>query len=294
VHNLGTAKKLESQAEETYKGQRLNELCDHYHAKFRSSSGLFGTVKRWPRPEFEFNDNLLSDFLASQENSTAKIEEFKTALLPPLVYTSIYPASEGMEVRKSPPKQVAFLVDYSGSMSRKPDTTGSTLMQQAIENVLSVYSHFIVNGDSVSLTLFDHEYNEIFPMALRSPEMYDLIKNAPTPKRGGTSFYDSLIKVIQTLHGSGDNVWIIALTDGEDQHSKKSLRDCINAVKSSKINLFLIGFMVNAKLASVLSSITKVIPNERVGKYITAGDKAALDAAFLDLASLFEGPVMLT
>jgi hypothetical protein len=87
---------------------------------------------------------------------------------------------------------------------------------------------------------------------------------------------------------------VIALTDGADQHSKKTLQDCINSVSSGKINLFLIGFMVDATLAAVLSSITSAIPEDKVGKYITASDKAALDTAFADIATLLEGPVMLT
>jgi len=207
IHNVGTGTKLATQAEETYKGQRLNELCDHYHASFRPASATVGTVKIWPRPEFESNDNLLSDFLASQENSSEKIEDFKASLRPPLVYTSVYPFSLGTEVEKAKAKQVAFLVDYSGSMSRKPDSSGLTLMQQAIENVLMVHTNYIEVNDSVSLTLFDHQYNEIFPMALKSPAMDDLIRNAPSPRRGGTSFYDSMIKLIGSLPASADNAW---------------------------------------------------------------------------------------
>jgi hypothetical protein len=65
-------------------------------------------------------------------------------------------------------------------------------------------------------------------------------------------------------------------------------------MKSSKVNLFLVGFMVSPKLAAILKSITNAVPEGKVGKYITASDKAALDAAFADVAELLDGPVMMT
>ena len=292
VHNSGTAEKLAQQAEETFKGQRLNELCDHYHEKYSSFGSSFGTVKIWPRSGFEDNDNKLSAFLKSQENSSEKIEELKASLYPPLMYTSKYQSSGGIDPILHPPKQVAFLVDYSGSMKRVSD--GSTLIEQALENVLNVFEEFIAVQDSVSFTLFDHQYNEIFPMSIKSAGMFDKIKHSPPPKRGGTAFFDSMIALLDTFPAGGRNDWIIALTDGEDQHSKQTLADCMTAVKKSHVNLFLIGFMVSNKLAGVLKSITNEIRTDKIGKYITAIDKAALESAFADVATLMEGPIMLT
>ena len=291
-HNGKTAMKLFKQAEETYKGQRLNELCDHYHSTYKPSGSKGATVKMWPRPGLEHNDNLLSDFIASQENSSEKIEDFKLKLKPPLFYRSKYPYSLGISPETTPPKQVAFLVDYSGSMRR--EISGSTLMKQAIDNVLAVFVDYILDIDSVSFALFDHEYKPVFHMSNKSANMYDLIKNCPQPKRGGTAFFDSLIETISDIPDTASNIWVIALTDGEDVHSKKTLSDCINLVKQSDINLFLIGFMVNSKVADTLNSITREVSKNYIGKYITASDKEALDEAFEEISVLMEGPVMLT
>ena len=140
-HNDKLRAKLARQSEETFKGQRLNELCDRYHEQFHPPDTDKGTVNMWPRKGFEDNDNKLSDFLRSQENSTVRINAFKASLKPPLEYKSVYPPSYGVQPFVTPPKNVSFLVDYSGSMRRV--FAGSTLISQALENVVNLLQDFI-------------------------------------------------------------------------------------------------------------------------------------------------------
>ena len=234
----------------------------------------------------------MSEFIKSQENSTAKIDEFKKSLTPALEYESQYPQSLGIDPKVVPAKRVAFLVDYSGSMKRVSE--GSTLISQALDNVVNLLQDFVSDNDCVSFSLFDHQYFEVFPMMKKMPSMFDAIANAPSPKRGGTAFFDSLITIISSIPEGGDNDWIIALTDGEDQHSENTLSDCLNSIRRSNINVFLIGFMVSERVAKGLSTIVKEVCKGKIGRYITASDKRALEMAFADVASLMEVPIMMT
>ena len=171
---------------------------------------------------------------------------------------------------------------------------GSTLISQALENVVNLLQDFISDVDSVSFALFDHQYYEVFPLTRKNGGMFDQIMKSPAPKRGGTAFYDSLCASIEGIPEGGNNNWIVALTDGEDQHSTTTLSECINTVRKANLNIFLIGFMVNDRVGKSLASITREVSKDKIGRYVTASDKNALERAFADIATLLDAPLMLT
>ena len=84
------------------------------------------------------------------------------------------------------------------------------------------------------------------------------------------------------------------MTDGEDQHSTTTLSECMNAVRKANVNLFLIGFMLSDRVGKRLASITREVTKDKIGRYITASDKDALEKAFADVATLMDAPLMLT
>jgi uncharacterized protein YegL len=299
-HNRDVESKLRQQAEETKMGQRLNELCDYYHLA-NHISGQVGTVTKWPRPgaELSRNDDSLSDFLFSRENSTPKIEAFKSCLRPPLVYTSKYPKNEkGFPVpppQVSPPKQVSFLLDYSGSMA------GSRI-NNAVDNIIHVFKTYINAEDSVSFSRFDHKLDLQFPMALKDEKrMHDKILACREEANGGTAFYDAVITTLSTFTSGVQSAagatsdWLITLTDGGDCHSSNSLDHCITAVRRSNVNLFIIGLEVKTVTGLNLERIANegASPN-KLTKYVYAGDQKSLEQAFCDAGELLDGPVLLT
>ena len=71
---------------------------------------------------------------------------------------------------------------HVGSMRRVSE--GSTLISQALENVVSLLQDFISDVDSVGFALFDHQYYEIFPLTVKNGNMFDQIMKSPAPKRG--------------------------------------------------------------------------------------------------------------
>ena len=52
--------------------------------------------------------------------------------------------------------------------------------------------------------------------------------------------------------------------------------------------------MVSDKVAKGLASLVREVPKDKIGQYITASDKHALEMAFADVATLMDAPVMMT
>ena len=215
-HDRGTGAKLQNQEALTYMGQRLNELCDHYHQMNRDTNSPTGTVKLWPRQAFRSNDNKLSDFIASQENSTPQIQQFMNSLNPTLNYSSKYEYNAtGFPIEPKyvpPPKQIAFLVDYSGSMSGQR-------IQNAIDNVARLIESpdYFFDDDYISFARFDHNYDQVFPMMLKQNNLQTMlskVKACRTEVNGATQFYDAINSCMQQLNDVSCSHWIVALTDG--------------------------------------------------------------------------------
>jgi uncharacterized protein YegL len=282
-------------------GQRINELCDHYHEQNRS--GTKGTIKLWPRgphangsDKLESNDNDLCDFIESQENSTPKIDKFKKKI--GLKYISKYAASPNgyliPERKVDPPKQIAFLVDYSNSMK-------GTKIRNAIQNVEKILESpdYFQDEDYISFARFDSEVNQVFPMLKKESNLDSMLKKIIKCRdyvNGGTKFYDALNATISQFSNDDKTKWIISLTDGESFRDKISMNDCISNLKSSNINLFIIGFDVDASVAQTLQINCELVQSAGLfGNYINASNSGdSLASAFNNIAMLISSPTLLT
>jgi hypothetical protein len=288
AHDVGINEKFAKQASETAKGQRLNELCDHYHERYCDRSKSIGTVVTWPRQGNEDNDDKLSDFLFSQENSTPKINEFKSSV--GIAYNSVYPTDDiGYPVPHPPQamKTVSFLVDNSGSMS------GSKL-QDAVDNVSRIFADNVDDDDLVSMALFNHNYTPIFPFTIKKSDssLSNKIASCRDRSDGSTAFYDAVIRALSEFPTRRDNCWLIVLTDGEDVASRYSLEACKEKVKISNVKIFIIGFNCS-QLSTLLGSIAAAAGPDN-GTYVSAEGSAGLMSAFNEVAALMEEPPMLT
>ena len=231
-HDRGTGEKLRNQEELTYMGQRLNELCDHYHQMNRDTNSPVGTVKLWPRQAFHSNDNKLSDFIASQENSSPKIQQFMDSLYPTLHYTSKYDYNaDGFPVEPKytpPPKQVAFLVDYSSSMDGQR-------IQNAIDNVARLIESpdYFFDDDFISFARFDHEYDQVFPMTLKQNNvqmMLSKVRACRNEVKGATRFYDAINTCMSQLNNASCSHWTVALTDGASSNDEIGIDQTISNI----------------------------------------------------------------
>ena len=84
------------------------------------------------------------------------------------------------------------------------------------------------------------------------------------------------------------NSYLIALTDGADGHSKRSIEDAEAAIAQSPWTLLVIGLQVEPNVRQNCERLAKASPD---GMYIHAADAGkALDEAFAKVAAQFVMP----
>ena len=177
-------------------------------------------------------------------------------------------------------KDMALLIDVSGSMKGRR-------IEAAADNALSIYDKFTNDDDNVALIWFDHTYKLQFPLTPRFLVKRRLISNTRDAVAGGTAFYDALVRAV-AMEPKSSNSYLVALTDGQDQHSKASIEDACQAIRHSKWRVFIIGLQVDAETRKVCERLAKA---QDEGLYLHANDAGAdLDAAFAAVAAQFVMP----
>jgi len=181
-------------------------------------------------------------------------------------------------------KSVIFTLDVSGSMKGHRIT-------KARENLTRVFDQHIEDEDHLALVTFSHEVRTEFQLQKVGANRASLrsMAEAACFVRGGTAFYDALAYSVVQLDGSPETnqQWIVALTDGHDQHSKShSLTSALAAIQASKRSpdLIVIGIQLTESLKPEMEKLCTATENSI---FIDAsGDLSSLDAAFQQVAEL--------
>merc|ERR1711924_339282 len=106
---------------------------------------------------------------------------------------------------------------------------------------------------------------------------------------GGTAFWDALVSCVDSLKESPptQQQWIVALTDGEDRHSKKhTLESARAAVQGTegKANLIVIGIQLSPAIKPDMQRLCTA--TEKSIFIDASGDLSNLDAAFQQVAEM--------
>ncbi len=195
-------------------------------------------------------------------------------------------------------KSVMLLIDKSGSM----DGEKIIAAKQGAINVLRSKIH---NGDRVGIIEFDHETKLTLPLTPKTGNESTIVNAIEGITIGGqTAFYDALGEALSHLksEGGSDVLWVVALTDGEDNSSQKfnvgqpgwffTWENIVtyNNRLGVDINLIIIGVG-----ADVQENILQIIcENARMGRYIrveeTADSRigAAIKDAYVQVEKIFE------
>lgn len=131
-------------------------------------------------------------------------------------------------------KNVYFVLDCSGSMSGEP-------IKQCKKSIKEIISSNLNGNDNVSLITFDTTCSNIFNHLNKDSSLHQIFNDIDTKVKigGSTAFYDALYESLQLSKGLGDN-WIVALTDGEDNSSKRSPQAITQIIESNMINIIII------------------------------------------------------
>ena len=171
-------------------------------------------------------------------------------------------------------KRVVFCLDYSKSMS-------GTKIEAAIENIQNMFQNHIQIGDTVMLMHFADEISVDFELTAKSASSNEILLskiNSLVSPSGGTAFYDSIYEAVVHLSRSpGIHDWIIALTDGLDTSSIRTLSSVKRALSSSSIKLIVVGIGLDVQAAELIQLTTSSVK----GVYVSAAeDKMSIDRAF--------------
>lgn len=147
----------------------------------------------------------------------------------------------------------------------------------AKESILSFLENDYSKNDSILLIPFS---SEVLSKHSLSADLKEIKKrvNQINPD-GGTAFYDALYYSVEKLSHSTNQSVVVALTDGMDNSSTKSLKQVVELSKKNKIKIFVIGLGMADK------QMLKKIASETGGQYFYTKDPKELSEIYLTIKS---------
>ncbi|MHA2045104.1 MAG: tetratricopeptide repeat protein [Candidatus Thorarchaeota archaeon] len=132
-------------------------------------------------------------------------------------------------------KSVTFVIDYSGSMQAQ------NRIRAAVRGALEILYGQVNPQDAASVIVFNSSYRELLPLTVKGESDGDenpIVKTLKSLKypNYATAFYDALGRALEELEKieSSEHRWIIALTDGQDNSSKKYSLDVLEGIRTEK------------------------------------------------------------
>jgi len=179
-------------------------------------------------------------------------------------------------------KRVAFVIDYSASMS-------GPKIRSAIENVKNIFQTHISDVDFITVLTFNSTVITQLPITLKgeSEEKISMKISSLKFPSGETALYSAIFRCVNVLthNGPTKNDWIIALTDGDDNCSTESSDQLTSQLQTSDVGLVMIGVGADVK-EDLLKQFADAVPNNR-GLFVFAdGSKSSIDMAFKQAALL--------
>ena len=184
-------------------------------------------------------------------------------------------------------KRIAFVIDYSGSMS-------GTKIKAAVQSMLMIFDDHMGSEDEVTLIKFNSSVSVEFPLLKKGKNDTHQLRNkiaAMTNPGGATAFRDGVEYALKELKSnSTSNDWVISLTDGDDNSSRISDNNLKNEIKNSSAGLVVIGVGTDVD-ETALKPLTEVT---KTGFYIKAGSNFdSISAAFGKVANIIQGQMVL-
>jgi tetratricopeptide (TPR) repeat protein/uncharacterized protein YegL len=220
-------------------------------------------------------DSLLNIY--STDKNVQKVEE--------ITQFALHHKFDLKATQSSIPKRVAFVIDYSGSMS-------GTKIKAAVNSMLMIFDEHIGDSDEVMLVQFTQKVTVIFPLKSKGSDkdnMRQKISNMTNPN-GSTAFRDGVSFALNALKSkSGSNDWVISLTDGDDNSSSITIDSLKNEIQKSNSGLVVIGVGNDVDETEL-----KQLTFKDTGFYIKAGSNFdSISAAFGKVANIIQGQLVL-
>lgn len=187
------------------------------------------------------------------------------------------------------PKDVAFVVDYSGSMA-------GGKIRRAREGVTSVIRKHLNDGvDRGAIIKFNSSVETLCKLTESKARMYQIVEKLRRPNMA-TALWDALGAAIQTLQkdsiqNSERDPWIVCVSDGEDNKSRSFQPTKISSlIKKHRVNVIILSVGVTDKQAlQDMRHVAESNASGCVGEFIEIHDSSEIDEAFATIGTLVGG-----
>ena len=181
------------------------------------------------------------------------------------------------------PKQLAFVIDYSGSMA-------GGKIRRARNGVEQVLSRQMNAGDMAGIVKFSSTPEVVMGLSRDMEKVSRAVKDLSRPG-GPTALWDALGMAIETVLESDVNLdpWIVCVSDGADNRSKAWTPERLAAaIQREGINIIILS--VGVTEASAVTNMHLVAKSgKRVGEMIEVASSEDIDAAFNQIENLVGG-----
>lgn len=130
-----------------------------------------------------------------------------------------------------------LVIDHSGSMDRGNKMGGA---REAAKVFVSMTRE---DMDSLAILVFDDSIDTLSPVKRVNREDKDALTRQIDAVRahGGTAFHDAVYAAVKQLQGASGRKVVIALTDGKDENSRRSVNQAITFAKDNHIPVYTVG-----------------------------------------------------
>ncbi len=177
---------------------------------------------------------------------------------------------------------VGLALDYSGSM--EPNAL------EALEIAATAFvESIIVPGDRVEIIKFAKGVEVMQDYTDDKNALLEAIRRAPTLDRGETSLYDAIYQAISDTAEQPGRKGVVAMTDGRDNHSKRSATEVIDLALAAGVPVFTIGLG-----DEVNENVLIAIASQTGGLYYYAPNPEELVAIYLKIAGTLNTQYLVT
>ena len=183
------------------------------------------------------------------------------------------------------PVTAVMLIDHSGSME------DGTKMEDAITAALTFLDHLQDGRDRLGVVAFDNDTEVLGALRpMDSSVRADLegrIRRLTAD--GGTAYYDAVYEAVDMLGGISGRKVVLALTDGIDEHSNRTISSVTDYAQDNNVVLYTIGLG-----ADVEQTVLEQMAQETGGQYYEEPSSSELADLYGALARSLQDEYSLT
>merc|ERR1711871_733558 len=193
----------------------------------------------------------------------------------------------------SVPKDIVFVVDYSGSMA-------GGKIRRARKGVLDVVAEQVTELDRASIIMFNGRVNTLTNHLVhgKSQELLNAVNSLTSPC-GGTALWDGIGSAMGQLqedqmrrgmNTQNDNrePWIICITDGQDNRSRAfDPRRLAQTIRQQDANIIILSVGVTEPQAMIdMQNVVKGAAEDKIGELIDIEGGDQLEEAFRTITAM--------